>query len=155
MNDFDFEDSSGEKIRYFRKPRSFLIRRLERMPREQFGIDFYRYHYSRTGDRVFAEVEKMRDLANRNDVPFAVAILPVFGDPPAGWRFDNYTLADIHAEVIDNLRARDIEVIDTLPGFQALGRPPGAVALDPWHPNPEGHRVIAEALVGPALERLR
>ena len=154
MNDFDFEDSSGMKILYFRKPRSFLIRRLEVMRRRQLGIGFYRYHYGRTKHRVFAEIAHMRDLAEQNDALFAVAILPIFSHKQATWRFDNYILADVHAEVLDNLRARNVEVIDTLPTFQTLGRPPRAVSADRWHPNREGHTVIAEALVGPVLELL-
>ena len=118
------------------------------------GIGFYRYHYGRTKHRVFAEIAHMRDLAEQNDALFAVAILPIFSHKQATWRFDNYILADVHAEVLDNLRARNVEVIDTLPTFQALGRPPRAVSSDPWHPNREGHAVIAEALVGPVLELL-
>jgi len=154
MNDFDFEDSSGMKILYFRKPRSFLIRRLEVMRRRQLEIGFYRYHYGRTKHRVFAEIANMRDLAEQNDVLFAVAILPIFPRKHERWRFENYTLADVHVEVLNNLRARNVEVIDTLPAFQALGRPPHAVAADPWHPNRVGHKVIAEALVGPVLDLL-
>ncbi len=154
LNDFDFEDSSGQKILYFNKPKSFLIQRLREIRRKQLGIGYYRYHYLRTRNRVLAEIVAMRDHSTRNDVQYVVALLPIFDRAPARWRFDEYPLVDIHDSILEFLRANDVEVIDVLRAFQAYGRSPSSVSVDPLHPDETGHRVIAEALVEPVFKQL-
>jgi lysophospholipase L1-like esterase len=149
LNDFDFEDSSGEKIRYFREPRSFLLHGVERLLARLRDQDYHRRHFEKNRDRVFAELLGMRDLLEQRGIPLLVAILPVFYDD-----FEEYSLEDLHEELAGFLRDRGIAHLDLLPTFSSRSAGRERLAFDIWHPTPLGHRLIAGALMSPMREVL-
>ena len=83
LNDFDFQDASGEKIRYFRKPKSFLLEALEQIYRVRIyqqlaGSDFHHYHFNKNKEIAFQSIRDMHALAKQNGIGFHVVVLPIF-----------------------------------------------------------------------------
>ncbi len=61
--------------------------------------------------------------------------------------FTNYPLRDIHKEIDAFLKERGILHLDLLEAFTEQCKTPKFFAFDIWHPNPEGHMVIAQQLL--------
>jgi len=141
LNDFDIDDASDQLIRYFRKPRSFLLQKLKRLRHRRRGKDWHLHYYNMHRELIFNAVGEMDELAEARDIRFVTAVVPVFYES-----FRNYPLRTLHRAVSRQLRKRGIVVIDLLPAFVAQAASPERLSLDPWHPNPRGHRVIAQAL---------
>lgn len=137
LNDFDYSDSSGEKIRYFKKPESFFLERLERLRFSWSQSDFVTYAFNKNKLRVFGEIETMQTILATRKTPFLVAIVPAFSPS------EDYPYRSLHEELKNFLRAKRISVVDTLPWFQAEKTALSSFALDLWHPNPAGHKVLA------------
>ncbi|NQZ95008.1 MAG: SGNH/GDSL hydrolase family protein [Myxococcales bacterium] len=150
LNDFDFEDASGEKIRFFRPPPSFFLDSLRRLYRVLSNVEYHRYHYERNREEVFRHVVAMRDLLTARHAGFTVVLVPVFA-----WsekKFDDYPLAAMHGEITGFLGGEDVAAIDLLAAFAAADPPPRAFFQDAWHPSPRGHHFIAERLLAPVLD---
>lgn len=141
-NDFDFSQSDGKKILYFKKPGSFFLRIMEKVYQKLSGIDYHVYYFEKNKEAVFQNIVAMRDLLAARGVGFQVVILPVF--PPG---FDDYPLRDMEQEIEMFLQAKDIQVLALYEAFAATGESPGYYASDIWHPNVEGHRLIARQLL--------
>ncbi len=153
LNDFDFEDAAAGKIRYFRKPRSFLLMKLTNAYRRITNLGYYDYHYGRNHDAVYAAIESMKERLDRQGIEFHVALLPTFAMSQPD--FDAYPDAEIHERVLGFLAENGIPSIDLRSGFQRENGPPRRYAQDVWHPNALGHQVIAgqlRGLVDPSLE---
>ncbi len=154
LNDFDFEDASDEKIRFFKRPKSFFLWRLGKLYKRWRLIweDYHDYHFHKTRGVVFGEISKMNELATRKGSGFLVVIVPAFhADSPS---FEQYSLVGLHAEIRRTLATNGVEVVDLLDDFIVEGEPPAFYAKDIWHPTAEGHRVIAAALVEPLQARI-
>lgn len=143
LNDFDRSDSSAEKIRYFRKPASFLLEDLSVLYRRMSGIEFHRYHFERNRSATFQEILGMKQ-ALAGPKRFLVAIVPVFFE--GRHDFADYALRDIHAAVGAFCRQNAIEVLDLLPAFERSGQDAASLALDPWHLSVAGHALVAREL---------
>ena len=151
INDFDFSDSSGRKISYFRKPRSFLLQDLERAWRSLRGIEFHHYHFAKHRDEVFAAILDMGRVLRGRRAGFLVALVPVFPEGKGGPEyFERYPFADLHRAIVGFCERNGVGVHDLLADFRRQPPPPERYALDLWHLTPEGHRVVAESLL-PAL----
>ncbi len=68
LNDFDFEHSSGGKIRYFKKPDYFMLEKFELVYRHLL-IDFNSWHYGKNKESVFHKIMDMRRLLQENGIP--------------------------------------------------------------------------------------
>jgi lysophospholipase L1-like esterase len=155
MNDFDFEESSGRKSLYFKRPASFFLRRLQTLYRSLRNVDYYRFHHSRTHPRIYDEILTMRDLMQQEGVAFHVAVVPLFrlGRDQQD-SFADYHIADLHRHVDRFLEAHRIPFVDMLEPFLATGIPGTELADDPWHPNASGHRIISAELTAALLPEL-
>lgn len=147
LNDFDFEDASGEKILYFRKPDSFLMKTLERVYRQRIyqqllGGTFHHYFFEKNREVVFQKIRDMHALLRDSGIGFHVVVVPVFPDSMSD--FAHYPLRDIHAGIGAFLAREGIPRLDLLDAFAAQRNPPAFYSLDAWHPNAEGHRLIAQ-----------
>jgi len=149
MNDFDFEESSGMKIRYFRKPQSFLLLNLERTYYKLSGGEFYYHHFRKNRTIVFKHLLDMSTMLQREHIAFQVVILPVF--KPEATDFGNYPLGRMHQEITDFLEKSGIQYLDLLDAFATQERPPKFYAFDTWHLNANGHTFIAQMLLSSAL----
>jgi lysophospholipase L1-like esterase len=143
LNDFDRSDSSAEKIRYFRKPKSFFLEDLEVLYRRLRGVEFHRYHFEKNKDATFAEILSMQH-ALPDGTRFRLVILPVFFEGAHDFRA--YPLRDIHEAIRAFCGRNGIPVFDLLPMFESAGGDSAQDALDPWHLSLAGHRRVARAL---------
>jgi lysophospholipase L1-like esterase len=142
LNDFDFEESGGQKHLYFRRPRSFLAMRLGRLARRLLRVDYHRHHFSRTRDAVLPGIAALAGELARRGVALRVAIVPVWlAEAPD---FAAYPLADLHAEIAGFLGAHGVAHLDLLPELR--GRPGAELFADPWHLTAAGHRLVGLAL---------
>lgn len=161
LNDFDFEDSSGEKTKYFKEPTSFLYQRIERIYREYSGLPFHHWHFKKNKSAVYDEIRSMKSLLSKKGIDFQVVILPVFLFEHKGEFFEgpehftNYNTEDIHADIAGFLKSENISYFDLLSAFRETGRGPSYFAQDVWHPNREGMDFIAKALLKPVLEDVK
>ena len=91
----------------------------------------------------------MHALAKENGVGFHVVVLPIFPDRAPD--YTNYPLRDIHKEIGVFLSKQGIPHLDLLDAFAGERKPPAFYSDDLWHPNAEGHLMIArktlEALI--------
>jgi lysophospholipase L1-like esterase len=147
LNDFDFSDSSGRKIAYFKKPRFFLPPWLEQRYRSARRIEFHRYHFQKHRDEVFRAILDMRDVLAARNVRFLLAVVPVFPDKPGdpGY-FDHYPLQDIHDAIGRFTAEKGIRAQDLVADFRRQPPPPQRYLLDLWHLSAEGHLVVAQSL---------
>ena len=156
LNDFDFEESSGEKIRFFRKPQSFLLEDLARVSRRLFANDYHTYYFNKNKEAVFEGIGAMQAAAGKRGVGFLTIILPVFRADRLSRlghtrvfqieSFDDYHLRPMHDEIARELRARGVNTIDFLPRFSESGLSPEAFAYDLWHMNARGHGFVGQGV---------
>ncbi len=144
LNDFDQTDSSAEKIRYFRRPRSFFLEDMGVLYRRARGIEFHRYHFERNRKAAFADVLAMKQAVAARPASFLLVVLPVFFEGTHD--FAGYPLRDIHAAVMAFCAANGIEAFDLLPAFERSGHDAAKDALDPWHLSQQGHELVAREL---------
>lgn len=151
-----YHDANGELGRYYYEPpvhtTHFLQRKLFELREIQASRDCpVEYHallhcvYRREVRDMIARIGRLSDTLA---VPVLFAIHPVF---PRRGGFDTYALEPVHAQLRNDAEAAGLEVLDLLPAYAPY--PPERVAqqtedglLDPWHPNAEGARVVAQAL---------
>ena len=149
LNDFDFAQSSGDKVRYFRKPKSFFLETIEKAYQRLHGGDFHQYHFRKNKNVVFRNILDMRDMLEREGSSFQVVVLPIFPDVPV--TFDNYPILDMHKEIGMFLEQNGIRFLDLRDAFAERGELPRNYASDVWHPNVKGHRFIAQQLLPSVL----
>ena len=144
LNDFDFKDSSGEKVRYFQKPRSFIFERLERELLWRFYVDdFHRYHYGKNNAAVMNAISKMQRAAQSIKARFLVVLVPVFNFNAEGV---GYPYAKLHKAIGENLRLTNTPFLDLFEYFSDTKNHSSRFSLDIWHPNATGHALIAEVI---------
>lgn len=151
LNDFDFDVSSGFKVYYFKKPKSFLIKRIKKAF-NRFRLDsedYHIYYYNKNDKVVFSKIIEMKNLLQQIKVSFQVVLLPSFYTDQKEFR--NYPLSHMHNEIKKFLKKNNINVFDLLEVFKKQNKPPKFYAYDIWHPNEQGHRLIAHALLHPLL----
>lgn len=144
MNDFDFVHSSGQIMKYFRKPESFFARFLERVYAKFFSGSYYEYHFRKNRDAVFSEIRKLKAEMEQRDIDFRVAIMPIFDIENVS---STYPVADMHADIVETLNKDDIPIIDLLAVFENAEMPVTDLAFDDVHLTEAGHRLVADALV--------
>ncbi|MCI0590775.1 MAG: SGNH/GDSL hydrolase family protein [Gammaproteobacteria bacterium] len=153
LNDFDFTDASGKKIRYFQKPKSFFLLRGEKLYRWLIGAEYHRYYYEKDRELVFDYMLRMKRFLDNKGIAFQVVLLPVFFVKEAS--FDNYPLTDIHTDISSYLMDNGIEVHDLLNVFRQQSEGPRYFGDDAWHPSKTGHELIAEEMARRFAERSR
>jgi hypothetical protein len=112
------------------------------------GLDWHHFHFRKNKKIVYEKILDMKAMLERERIRFQVIVLPVFPDA-AG--FEKYPIRDMHAEIGLFLEKNGIAYFDLLEAFTESGKPPKFYALDIWHPNTEGHRLIAQESTGAIL----
>lgn len=152
LNDFNLGASTGEKLGYFRKPRSFFLLNFKTLYTRLSVIgkpfltdtELHRWWFHMGEAPVFSAIDEMRRWLATRHVQFDVAVVPIFLFSES--TFESYPLADVHAEIRLKCEKMGIRAIDLLEAFRQRGAAPRETALDIWHPNAKGHMVIAEQL---------
>ena len=147
FNDFDFEQSAGGKVRYFRKPNSFILEKIESLYREFRGIDFNLWHFRKNKEQIFNTIFDMKKFLNSQNIDFQIIILPIFMFKDSDKSFDSYPLSEMHVEVKQFLIESNIDSFDFLDVLEFQDRPPEYFARDLWHPNKEGHDFFARRML--------
>ena len=150
LNDFDFDDASGKKILYFKKPNSFFLKKLESLYKRLSQKEYHRYYFERNRRTAFHYLSKIRELLDGEGIRFQVVLVPVFEETDDG--FKNYPLKDLHQRIAKILNEFKIEVVDLSENFAKQDKAPKDYAYDIWHPNEEGHWFIAQQLLRPVLQ---
>jgi lysophospholipase L1-like esterase len=145
LNDFDFVESSGGKTRYFAKPKSFLLERIEKLRQRLSNIDFHLYHFYRNRQSVYQLIVQMNELLKSNNSVLTLVIIPVFKLTESG--FADYPLGEMHNDIAKFALEEGIDVIDLLKSFANQTEPPAYFAADIWHLNENGHRFVAQQLL--------
>ena len=109
------------------------------------GPDYHVYYFEKNKEAVYAKILEMNRILDRNRIKFRVVILPVF--PQDARSYDDYPLFEIHEEIRNFLAKSHIRFLDLLPSFYKQGKAPRNFAYDIWHPNSQGHRLIAQQLL--------
>ncbi len=155
LNDFDFEDSSGDKIRYFKKPISFLYKRVEKAYKEYKNEEFHLWHFHKNRSEVFEKISDMKALLDEKGIGFQVVIVPIFYFDGYEKSFEKYPISEIHMALRDFLTKENIDYMDLLDDFKAEKKAPSYFSHDIWHPNPIGNDFIAKKLVPFVLKEKR
>ena len=147
LNDFDFEESSGDKIKYFKAPNSFILKKLEKIYRRILRIDFHIWNFEKNKREVFKKIIEMKKLLHTRDIDFQIVLLPIFQFENSDKDFTAYPLSEMHFAIRQFLTNEQIEFIDLLESFRNQEKSPNYFAHDIWHPNEDGHDFIAKRLV--------
>lgn len=140
LNDPDVADAG--QAAHFRRTR-FVVVDLARNAWRRFRLRGDRREYHRRihedhAEEVAASFARLGRLSRETGVPVVVAVLPVF-------RWSSfYPWVRIHRRLGRLAGANELGFIDLRPLLVA--HPVREVALDFWHPNAQGHRLIAAAL---------
>jgi lysophospholipase L1-like esterase len=140
MNDFDFEGASAGKIKYFRKPDSFFMLRIEKLYKQFF--EYHDYYYRKNAGAVIEHILQTRDVLAEQGATLDVVLLPIFPDQG----FSAYPIGHMHKELATTLGQNGIGVIDLLESPLTRGASPRTYALDIWHLNEHGHELLASLL---------
>jgi lysophospholipase L1-like esterase len=99
-------------------------------------------------DRVASNIRKIADISEKQRVPIIFLIHPVFEEDG---NFDNYSLAPVHTKLSAAAAAGRLPVVDLLDAYRTHDTreltQTSTQGHDPWHPNREGHRIVADYLV--------
>ena len=144
LNDFDFDDASGDRIRYYQRPTSFFLLKLRDTIRHHYHQEYHRRHFEATKAIAFEEIRQMQSLLASRGIEYQVVILPVFPQALDGQA--DYPHRALHQDIGQQLDADGIAFFDLLDAFEAVDQPLGHFGLDIWHPNRQGHAIIADAL---------
>lgn len=105
---------------------------------------------SRKASRCLAAIEAMAHACEQHHATFLTVILPDFTKA-----FDaTYPYRGIHSQVQEHCRQHGIAVVDALDDLLGLDVTKIRIPGD-HHPNEEGHRLIAEALLPKLREQIR
>ena len=103
----------------------------------------------------FDAVAGMKEACEAQGIPFLVVVLPDQLRQPRSVRdYSDYTFADVHELILEELGARGVECFDFAPTL--AGRDPHELEVhrtDP-HFNHEGNRLVAEFIKRIVEERL-
>jgi lysophospholipase L1-like esterase len=145
LNDFDFEDASGKKILFFKKPSSFFLDKVGQLYKRFLRQEYHRYYFEKNGAVGLRAIVGMRDVLASRAIPFQIVLLPVFEASDMG--FKQYRLKDLHRRIMSVLGQHNMAVIDLAEDFAKQSATQRTYAYDVWHPNEEGHRFIALRLL--------
>jgi hypothetical protein len=114
----------------------------------EFLDAFLMEHYGRSAQQSFREywaaLQQLKTMCEENDIRLVVMVTPVLRD------LDDYDYQPLHTWLEELAHHLDIELLDTLPSFQAARyhtpTPPTGESPDVAHPTPEGHIIVAESL---------
>ena len=147
LNDFDFEGAPGDKIRYFKRPPSFIWDRIERFYMRHANTDWHLWKFEKNKREVFDKIVEMKHLLHAHDIDFQVVVIPVFKFKGSDKNFTAYPLWEMHFAIGKFLAKNQIDFMDLLESFRNQDKPPEYFGYDSWHPTEEGHDIIAKELL--------
>ncbi len=106
-------------------------------------------------NQIVGHLRDVAALLNARGIGMLVILYPTW---PDGDDWANYGEAghELHRELVAELESLGVEVVDLLRVFERVD--PAAYRVeptDPWHPNAEGHELIADSLFSSLRPRVR
>jgi len=150
-----YHNPNGELGRYYFKPifhtANFVFRKLfeinERIKKANCPTEYNAFLHCVYWDQVISNIEKIADISEQSRIPVIFLIHPIFHEDG---RFDNYSLASLHAKLGAAATAVGMPVVDVLGAYRSHSSQELTLPLengfDPLHPNEEGHRIVADYL---------
>ena len=151
-----YHNANGELGRYYFKPilhtANFVSRKLFEINEHIKAVncelgEFHAFLHCVYWDQVASNIGKIAGISKKQRVPTIFLIHPVFEEDG---KFDNYSLAPVHTKLSAAAVAEGLPVVDILDVYRT--HDPRELMLtskhghDPWHPNEEGHRIVADYL---------
>ncbi len=102
--------------------------------------EYHFYIHAKHKTQVETDFARLGRWRREHDVPILVAVVPVMLFEPGApypWQY-------LHDYIASLCRKEGLESLDLYEAF--AGRSADGLKLDEWHPNAEGHAMIAEAL---------
>jgi lysophospholipase L1-like esterase len=160
LNDFDFDDGSEQKIKYFHKPACFTVLLARQLWTLLQQAEYITYYFGKNKQSVFDSMVELKDFLHARRTDYMVTIVPVFFEygpkppkPREGY-FQRYRYSQVHEITTRFLQGHGIAVHDLLDDFKKRTEAYDYFALDSLHLNPTGHRFVAQALLKPILSRI-
>jgi len=146
-----FHDANGELGVYFHEPGSHVLHYLrkkwfrvqERKLSRGCPSEYHARLHCAYWDHVTENVQSIARVTQRANVPTVFLIHPIL--PMRG--YESYPLDELHGKLADLARSNGLLVVDPLEEYRAatverVRQEP----VDPWHPNADGHAIVARAL---------
>ena len=146
LNDFDFEDTSSLKTKYFRKPTSFFLEGIRKAPRkvkELFGKNYLDCFFDQNKSVFYENILTMNKLCSDKNISFEAVIVPAI---PEKGGFKGYQYTRIHKEIDSFLKGSSINHTDLLDDFSKASINPKDFFIDCWHLNEKGHYLTAKII---------
>ena len=152
-----YHNANGQLGLYYFKPvfhvANFVSRKLFEINERRKGANCETEYHARLHcvywDQVASNIEKIADISEKSRIPMIFLIHPIFEENGS---FDDYSLASLHAELGATATAAGLPVVDVLSAYRShsaneFTQPSINGWFDWWHPNKEGHRIVADYLV--------
>jgi GDSL-like Lipase/Acylhydrolase family len=149
-----YHNANGNLGAYYYQPRSQLLA-LARAFAFRAGqkwrgrgcsnkSDFHAFLHCACRHQIERDIQRIGATVRQHGVSACFIVHPVFEDRDS---FDDYSLAGVHAQLVEMASSAGLIPIDLLEAFR--GYNPHALKIDnpryfdPWHMNERGHRVAA------------
>ena len=151
-----FHNANGELGRYYFKPAfhtaNYVSRKLfeinEQRKAANCGEEYHALLHCVYWGQIASNIREIGNISEKQGVPIIFLIHPILEEDSS---FDNYSLATVHTKLGAAAADAGLPVLDLLKAYRSHN--PWDLTLtsehgfDPWHPNEEGHRIAADALV--------
>ena len=157
-----YHNANGEVGRFWYKPtyhtRHFLEKKLfilkETIHKWHCAKEFHQFLHCAYRKQIEENLTKIGDIAKSNYVPVVFLIHPIFEKAKT---YTEYSLHGVHTMLKSIAMASDLIVWDVYEVFQYynpndLNEVGDGKRHDPWHPNQQGHMIIASYLYNKLIE---
>ena len=147
-----YHNANGELGRYFYQPKIQVAHLLskgffsinEAIKAIPCDKEYHQHLHCVYWDEISANLNQIGDISQSNNIPVIFLIHPIFEDNND---FSQYSLLNIHQKLTEAADKAGLISIDLLNVFEQY--PSEELKLqpqDPWHPNEEGHQIIADVI---------
>ena len=150
-----FHNANGALGAYYNRPtlqlvglaRAFAFRVKQKLRGRGCPEEFHAFLHCAFRKEVLEDLHRISRDARGLGVPVVFVVHPVFEDRPS---FDGYALGAVHQDLDAAALGAGFTVVDVLDAFRPYApadlKVHNPAYFDPWHLNPLGHRVTAEAI---------
>ena len=147
-----YHNANGELGRYFYQPKIQVAHLLskgffsinEAIKSIPCDKEYHQQLHCVYWDKISANINQIGDISQSNNIRVIFLIHPIFEENND---FSQYSLLNIHQQLTEAADKAGLIPIDLLEVFEQY--PSEKLKLqpqDPWHPNEEGHQIIADVI---------
>jgi len=151
-----YRGASGEVGDYYYRPRFHTVhfifdkifKIIEKIKAQGCETEYHALLHCAYWEQVETSIEKIAEISQQKHVPVIFLIHPIFEE---NGDYDSYFLAPLHARLSTAASESGLQVVDLLDAYRPYDpaelKLPSDLGHDLWHPNEEGHRIAAAALL--------